>query len=483
MKLPTVLALAALLPAAVLAGPAPQIICNDGPVPGKLCVSDCKSDGLYFPAPGGLIPSINLPDFTLSFDGATTPATVTASANNVSVGVGIPTWLGFLGSKFLGVGSEISFGGPGQPAVATVVTPDYVPASGTVKEGVINLSLKDQAVKVKDTKGLGAFLKNVLAAKGFQRIRLQGFADAKADIINDPFGGNSCLRYIPFDLETSTLKGLEGLQDLKVVGQATLLKGTPDALTLSVPVTLSNPSNIGLTLRSTTVTLPLSRSGVALGTIALPAFSLPPNAKNVPITATATIARGTDDATKKAVDALVSDFSGGKAVQVDVAGGKAKGIEVLDEALGALRYVGLGLPSNTVPLIKSATADSATLDYPDPDNGFVVELASTLVATNPFDVPITVNGIAADLTYQGAACVRVDTSALGFKIPPRSEGKSPVFKIRITTTDPKCDEFVQRQLFGDTVLVDVASKLAVAVDGFEGVTLTYAQGGVSVNTV
>ncbi|KAJ3211633.1 hypothetical protein HDU67_004388 [Dinochytrium kinnereticum] len=480
MKITAVIAIAAALlaPPLTAAGAPPQIICNDGYVDGKICLSDCKSPGVYIPKLGNLISSISLPSFSLDFD-ATTPTHALATSKNVQVALGIPTWLGFLGTNFVGAGAVIGVGSVGAKTAGTLVSPDYGAASGTVSEGTVSLDIVNAKLSIDDPAVFGEFLKTTLQTSGPAPVRLKGYANNKADLIKDPFNSFTCLRYVGFDLTSSSLSGLGGLKKTVISALPVIKSGVPgEGIKLQIPLTIENPSNIVLNIKNSDVTLDLLFEGQTVGTVVLPALKLASGVNKVDATAFVnpkSLPAGL--ATRK----LFSQFTGGVASNVMVANGRASGLKVLDAALGSLSIPQV-LPAQQEKLILNAQADGNTLEFID-DSGFIITMKSTITAFNPFDVPVTITNIKADLNYKSTTCVQTNSPiTTPFTIPPKSSLTSPTFPIIINTTNPICDEFVSAQLQGSTSLLDVKSVLAIAVDRF-GSEIEYEQGDVSVTTV
>ncbi|KAJ3093779.1 hypothetical protein HDU97_009044 [Phlyctochytrium planicorne] len=478
MKLTTIFTLLSALTATAVAGTVPPIVCDQGYIPGKICISDCKSPGLYVPKVGNLIKSISLPSFALTFD-SKSPQKAVASSKGVQVELGIPKWLGFLGSNFIGAGAVIGVGIPGGASVGTLVSPDYQPASGTISGGVVSLDINNADLKVNDAAGFADFLAGTLLKSGPVTLRLNGYADNKADIINDPFNAHTCLNYVAFDLTSSTLSGLGGLKETIITDIPKIVSGDPaKGIALSIPLSIKNPSNIALNLKNSNVNLDLTFDGQKVGVVTLPNLSLQSGANTVQ--ATALVTPPTSAVGAQAVKKLFSQFTGGVVSNVSVGNGKAEGLSVLDKALGALNIPQV-LPAQKQPLVNAAKADGQTLTYLDAD-GFVISMNSTLDAANPFDVPVTIVKIDATLSYQGVECVTVSAPISGFSIPPKGSAISPAFPIIINTKDkPACDEFVNQQLTGGTSHLELKSTLTLAVDRF-GSQIDYVQQGVSVTT-
>ncbi|KAJ3207160.1 hypothetical protein HDU67_007629 [Dinochytrium kinnereticum] len=453
------------------------------------CLSDCThGDGIQLPMPIPLIKNINLPNFKLDFDPNNNPDLPKATSTGVKVELDVPGWLSFIDFQFEGAGASIAVGAPGGPLVAQIDTPDYEKATGSIKEKGVGLNIEQKDFKPLTKEGMEALLKFITLNSGPTPVRMKGRANNKAKF-PAPFNRDVCLRYINFDVVSTSLIGLGGLKDTKITGLPVIKSGNPvKGIELQVPLTITNPSNIELNTR-TDITMDLQFEGQTVGTVVLPKFVLGPGANN--ILATSYVHPDPKNipqllATKK----MFSQFSGGVASNVVVGKGKAEGLPLLDQALEALSIPQV-LPANQEKLIISSKADGNKLAFPEtyPDTGEVndgsyVTMEATLTSFNPFDVPVMIVQVNAKLLYKGKVCVEVNAPVQGFVIPPKQSVVSPSIPIVIDSRGDRfdtCQEFVSLQLSGAESFLDVQSTLTLVIDKYPS-QIDYVQSAVSVKT-
>ncbi|KAJ3103349.1 hypothetical protein HDU96_009296 [Phlyctochytrium bullatum] len=443
----------------------------------QYCIGVCgNTDGFVLPMPIPLIKSIDLPNFALEFDQNGAPfATVTGA----KVGLDVPGWLSYIDLQFQGVTSDIILADPATGLkLARIASEPFSAAKGSISSKAISLDINKRPFEVLLEPGVRGLLKAITLTPGPKVVRLDGIADNKVTF-PAPYAEERCLSGVQFKNIRSTIIGLGGLKDTVITAIPKVVSGNPtEGIKLSVPLKITNPSTVAL-YANRDITLNLSFNNVVLGTVVLPNFRLNPGVNEV-VATSFVHPDPTNIPALLATKQLFSQFVGGIPSAVVVGNGKAAGLPILDDALGALS-IPQTLPPQTDKLIIDATAYANTLNYPDPNDGFLITMQSILSAYNPFDVPVVIVGIDATLTYKGAACVFVKTQVSGFVIPPKSQGKSPSLLTTIKTTDPICDEFVQNQLFGETALVSTDSTLTIVVGSYPS-QISYKQDGVSVST-
>ncbi|KAJ3102070.1 hypothetical protein HDU97_000784 [Phlyctochytrium planicorne] len=455
------------------------------------CISTCQNDGDKLPMPIPLIRDIDMPNFSLEFDPAN-PNSPKATASGVAVKLDVPGWLSFIDMKFLNVGSNIAVGIPGKPTVAVVSTPDSDPAlpGSSISSKQVNVDIAGKELKFTDFAGLQEFLKYMTLTDGPVGIHLKGSANNKVQFPGK-FSDIACLRYIPFDVQSTSLKGLGGLKQARITKIPTIVAGEPSTgVKLNVELEITNPSTVTLITHSD-IKMDLVFEGQVVGKVILPNFELK-QGKFIVQAVSYVKADLTNRNQALAVKKMFSQFSSGVVSAVTVQNGKADPLPLLDAALGAVT-IPQQLPPNDKPLIINAKADGNTLNYLD-DSGFLIGMNTTLESYNPFDVPVRIVSVEGYLSYKGSKCITVkNTLAPAFVLGPRSSGTTPPIPVIISTldpnspadkptADPNCDEFVNAQLIGGTSVLSAFTDLTIVVDRYPNI-ISYVQEKVSVTTV
>ncbi|KAJ3101229.1 hypothetical protein HDU97_001580 [Phlyctochytrium planicorne] len=455
------------------------------------CISTCKDDGDKLPMPIPLIKDIDMPNFSLEFDPAN-PSSPKATANNVAVKLDVPGWLNFIDMKFLNVGSNIAVGIPGQETVATVSTPDTDEAlpGSSIAAKAVKVNIQGKELKPTNFAGLQQFLKYMTLQDGPVPIHLKGSANNKVQFPGK-FADQACLRYIPFDVQSSSLKGLGGLKQARITKIPTIVAGDPvNGVKLNVELEITNPSTVTLITHSD-IKMDLLFENQVVGKVVLPNFEL----KQGVFTVNAVSFVKADPGNAKQAAAtrkMFSQFSTGVKSDVVVSNGMADGLPLLDAALAAVS-IPQQLPAIDVPLIVSAEARGG-LETPEEYGGFVAIMNSTLLSTNPFDVPVRITHVEGNLFYKGHNCANIST-AIDFTVPAKSTIRSPTMSIIIdvrekkwlpgdedTNLDKTCDDFVSTQTNFETALLDARTALTIVVDRYENV-IDYVQKDVPVRSV
>ncbi|KAI8850182.1 hypothetical protein BC829DRAFT_442420 [Chytridium lagenaria] len=412
--------------------------------PGSYCLGDCKEDGLKLP-----MPSLSLKTFY---------------RHRRFVKLGVPEWLSYINFAFSGAGASIAIGAPG-PLIAQIDTPDYETATGSIKEGTVGLNIVEKDFKALSKEGMEQLLKFITLNSGPTPVRMKGVANNKAKFPAPFDRGDVCLRYINFDIVSTSLIGLGGLRDT--------------GIELEVPLAITNPSNIVLHANAD-ITMDFVFDKQKLGTVVLEKFRLEKGVNNLKA--------------KAFVHPDPTNFTGGVVSDVTVGNGKAEGLELLDAALQAVS-IPQKLPANQDKLIIDAVANGLTLDYPAtyPDTGLPNDLGlfatleASLTAYNPFHVPVTIVKVTGKLFYKGIACLLIDTPVKGFTIPPRSSIVSPPILTGFDNReDPRddslCNEFLGKQLSGEKSLLELRNTLTIVIDKGYLSQIDYVQKDVSVST-
>ncbi|KAJ3102117.1 hypothetical protein HDU97_000759 [Phlyctochytrium planicorne] len=390
-----------------------QTFCNNGLVPGSLCLHNCEGNGLYVRAPP-LVTSISLPSFQLDFD-PNNGFRPLASASGVKVGISIPSTLSTVRLAFTNAGSSISIGIPGANLVANIVTNDGDQASGDSDSKVINLGFNRAPLAINDENGFKEFLKSVTLASGDVQVRMAGFANTKAvaSSATSDFAGisnNVCLRYVGFDT-TSTLKGFGGLQSTSINGPPKILGGQRDrGIQLDINLVLNNPSNVVLNANAD-ASFDLFYNNANCGTVILPNVQVQPGRNDLKATS---YAKGDGSTCRE----MLTKFTGGQDINVLVRNGRVPQVPSLEYAFGALALPPQRLESNKQPLIAGAFIGGIKIGIP-------ITASSAITATNPFDSPVTITHITANIKRDGDVIGVIDTDVSGFILPTKGSARSP----------------------------------------------------------
>ncbi|KAI9322013.1 hypothetical protein DFJ73DRAFT_921918 [Zopfochytrium polystomum] len=459
--------------------------CGD-PRDGLICMSsECKTGNGVWLKTTPLITGISLSNFDLQFQQGQPYAL--ASSNGVAISVSLPDSLSGLYLSFTKASAAIGVGLPGGPVVGNLKV-DGAPALGNSTSRLVSIDLKNvpfaPAAADQDTiLNFEKVFQGITLQSGNVPLGMSGYATNSASISDGLLPGmdptDVCLENIKFSV-TSSLIGLGGLKDTTITSIPIMKGGSPSTgLELSVNVKIVNPSTITLKLNSD-VTLALQSQGSNIGSVVLPNFSLGLGANTY-------TARGylfpaaSDAAAVSAASTLVAQFVAGTASPVVVASGKAANLPALDLALGSLSIPQTLPGSAGTPLLVNATGDLGTLGI-SPDGFSYLSFNSTILAENPFDVPVSIVNVSSTVSYIGHPCIFIDaTFDEGvFLIPPKGRALSPQLftRLPVTQTDPVCDSQVVIDFVNGPIVTDTVSVLTISVGGYR-TTFKYVQNGLT----
>ncbi|KAJ3417014.1 hypothetical protein HDV05_007496 [Chytridiales sp. JEL 0842] len=501
MQLSNLLLLASLV--AGISAQAPR--CDKGAVPGFFCLSNCKGNGIYQKASRSLVEGIELVDFKLDFDPAS-PWSPKATAETINAALWIPPSLASVPMEFTQARSSISVGpaglGPNGPLIAKLTVPDYTPAYGTSEAKQLKLSLKSVPFEVSNQRGFAAFFRETTLKEGDEPLRMAGYADTRAVVINSGKGNlqkrtafgkhmsvealmadesvevvarvfederlnrmlfaanadgsptNVCLEYVNFDV-TSKLIGLGGLKESKVTALPSVIGGNPaTGIELSFPLSVFSPSNIQLNA-NTDVTFDLFFQSQKVGTVIIPNLTLR-EGENKYIAKSFVHPDETSIPAQLAAKQLLTNFNGGVNTTVQVLNGRSSNMPSLDLAFSSLKLENV-LPSSTARLI-----ETSTFKVLDLETAF-----ATIVAYNAFDTEVRILKVVSKLLYKNTVIAVVeDTVAGGFAIPARSTAQSPDLKMKLDVNEVSLEFLQYLDANGRKGFVDIESTLTLSVGGY-----------------
>ncbi|KAI9336410.1 hypothetical protein DFJ73DRAFT_798685 [Zopfochytrium polystomum] len=458
------------------------------PRDGLICMSSqCRTGNGVWLKTTPLITGIELSNFNLNFPPGKPFAL--ASSKGVKISISVPDSLSQLFLDFTQVTSTIGVGLPGGPPVGSLVVAN-VPARGdsTSKAVLIDLDSVVFAPASSDAAVVDAFTKvfaAITATPGPIPLGMSGVAANAANISDVMLPGmdptDVCLENVQFKV-TSTLIGLGGLKDTTITAPPRIIGGNPTTgLQLAVDVQIKNPSTITLQL-NTDVTLALTAQNATVGSVVLPNFSLAAGTNTY--TATGYLAPDpTNPAALRAAVSLIARFVAGAPSPIVVGPGRATNLPALDPAFSTLSIPQTLPGSAGQPLISRAAVLIATKGLDTSTSPPALTFASTVVAANPFDAPVAILAIAAQIAYAGVVCVQLSGAfAEGeFVVEPKASATSPRVQIRVPlqTGHPECDQQLTANLLRGTISVDVSSTLTISVGGFHA-PFPYSQKNVTI---
>ncbi|KAJ3073371.1 hypothetical protein HK102_006016 [Quaeritorhiza haematococci] len=340
-------------------------------------------------------------------------------------------------------------------------------AGGSLASGGVKFDFEGVDMQVLEESAFADFVKEVTVTSGPVEVLFKGSAEVAARV-NQPInfipgfpfnvGASVCLGDVPFR-ENVVLNGMGGLKDAKVNGPVKVLAGDTDSLTLSIPIQLNNPSNIKLSAGNIQQTLVYQ--GQVMGRVFMDNLVLDTGANN--IQARAVFKPETPEALAAGMD-LLSKFASGSDSAVQVLGSDdSSPIKVLGKALSSLD-IPTTLPGNNIPLITRGR-----VGIPNVFNG---KASGSFDVTNPYDVPLTINGFKATMTHNGKQIGSVEASfeSGAFTVEPQKETRSPNFSVNVSISLGVFQSLItQGKLF-----VDIQSTIDAKIGEFP-VKLEYSQ--------
>ncbi|KAI0268735.1 hypothetical protein BC834DRAFT_651204 [Gloeopeniophorella convolvens] len=290
--------------------------------------------------------------------------------------------------------------------------------NSTDTEGTINITIQNTALSIPDpSKPIFSAFDAELTDLEFAHFRLEGHARAVANLSL----GTLTLDPINFNV-SSGLWGLKGLQGLVSIGGVDVLGGTQDALSLSINVTIDNPSNLNLGLGD--LTLQLFKTGSLIGTTTLPNLTLDIGQNSV-------AAQGTFSPNNSPEGQQVLDnFVGKKDSILNIVGysGGTK-IASLVQAVQTLNLTA------TLPGLKNDLISTAALTVL-PTTGHENNITHVSVAiVNPFTTGLSITGVRSNVTTRGIYLGTIATST-NFTSAGKATTNSPMLDLDLNMDPP-----------------------------------------------
>ncbi|KAK0546638.1 hypothetical protein OC846_005187, partial [Tilletia horrida] len=249
---------------------------------------------------------------------------------------------------------------------------------------------------------------------GFQ---LNGSSSA---LTNTPIG-QVLLNGIKFNVPSGLL-GLDALTKYPtVINSVDVTGGTRDALQLNVNTSLVNPSNLNLSVGSTTFNL---YNQVLLGNVTLPNLNLAIGTNTV-------IGQSNFDPNRDPIGIeTLNRFVSGQNTQLNITGfNGSSNIASLDPTLGGLRL------NATLPGLKATLVQYANLTVL-PTTGITNDIAETRVGlNNPFTAPLEITRIVSNVSSHGIFVASINTS-LAFTAAGKTVTGSPSFPLTLNLFPP-----------------------------------------------
>ncbi len=192
------------------------------------------------------------------------------------------------------------------------------------------------------------------------------------------------------------------------------MRGTAEDISISLDLQLFNPSNVRLSMG--TVLFEMMYQGRKIGYLGIEDVKLKPNAWST-FTGLALYAPRTQQ-DKEAGIQLLSAFSSGKDQMVSVRGSdRSSDIKALLPTLKQLEIPALLPAPKNQPLIVNSSFTFPHLIF--------LRSKARLFAYNPFEVPVNITHIEAEMFYQGSLLGKINETINGFVIPPKGVARSP----------------------------------------------------------
>ncbi|TBU23049.1 hypothetical protein BD311DRAFT_704566 [Dichomitus squalens] len=374
-----------------------------------------------FKAPGPISPikSISIGDMALVFSEQNAWAPI-ASSRSVQAELELPfgfnVSIGQLSNSFniTDEGSVVS--GLSAPPSASVSQIDVV--NSTCTRGTVNITIDDTPLAIPDASHpiFSVFTRNLTNSSSLP-FQLEGNARAVANTSI----GQLTLDPIIFNV-ASSLKGLQGLKQLVDIGTVDVIGGSTEAIHLTIPMNIQNPSN--LVLSTGDLSLQLFRYGALLGTILIPDMTL--QRGNNSFSAQGNF---TPNDTPQGMRTL-NEFVGGTDVEVAASGyGQSTPIESLVSAFESLN-VSASLPALEANLIGSASL--SVLDTTSQQNNTV---HATVSLTNPFTAELAITHVNSNISFHSISLGTID-APVAFSSEGNSTTESPALDLALNL-DPE----------------------------------------------
>ncbi|KAJ3724969.1 hypothetical protein DFJ43DRAFT_1197841 [Lentinula guzmanii] len=305
----------------------------------------------------------------------------------------------------------------GDEVIAGLSTPEGASTSSievvnsTFTAGTINITIENTNLSVPDPQhpNFSLFNANITSLPSVD-FQLVGHSRAIANLSI----GQITLDPIKFNVP-STLDGLQGLNGLTTIHSVDVLGGTTEGITLSINVSIVNPSNLNLSTGD--LTMQLTRDGALLGTALLPNLDLIMG--NNSITAQSTFASNNNMQAQETLD----QFVGKQDVQLSIVGfSSSTAVASLTQAFETLE-IGLVLPALTTNLLNIASLKVL------PTTGVTNNVSDVTVSlANPFTAALDVTGIQSTVSAFGINLGTIQTST-NFSSAGKSNTTSPTLPL------------------------------------------------------
>ncbi|TBU46075.1 hypothetical protein BD309DRAFT_663805 [Dichomitus squalens] len=338
------------------------------------------------------IKSIAIGDMALAFTPGTAWAPLMDSRTvraSMELPFGFGVSIGQIANSFNITKGGAVVGGLSTPESAS--TSEIHVVNSTFTQGTINITIDSTPLVVPDGSHpvFSGFNRNLTDSTQLP-FQLEGHARAVANMSI----GQITLDPIKFNV-TSGLDGLQGLNNLVEIGSVDVVGGSTEAIHLSIPVNITNPSNLQLSTGN--LNLQLFRGDAAMGTTLMPNLTLQMGHNSL-------MAQGnfTPNGSPQGIQTL-NDFVGGSDVEVLISGySQSTAVGSLLEAFESLNITA------TLPALKSNLLNSASLEVL-PSTGRANDLAHTTVSlANPFTADLVITSVQSNVTFHGITLGTID---------------------------------------------------------------------------
>ncbi|KIK68835.1 hypothetical protein GYMLUDRAFT_34828 [Collybiopsis luxurians FD-317 M1] len=305
----------------------------------------------------------------------------------------------------------------GDLVVAGLSTPEGASTSSiqvvnsTFTHGTINITIENTNLSVPDPEhpNFSQFNANITTLDT-ANFRLVGQSRAIANLSI----GQITLDPIKFDVPSSLL-GLQGLNGLTTIHGVDVVGGTTEGITLSINVTIVNPSNLNLSTGD--LTLELQRDNATLGTALLPNLTLMMG--NNSIIAQSTFASNSNPQAQATLD----QFVGKQDVELSIGGySGSTSIVSLLQAFEAL-HIGATLPGLTTNLLNTASLEVL------PTTGVTNNISNVKVElSNPFSAALDITSIQSSVSSFGITLGTIQAS-INFSSDGKTNTTSPTLPL------------------------------------------------------
>ncbi|KAJ1547553.1 hypothetical protein HK405_005542 [Cladochytrium tenue] len=352
-----------------------------------------------------LVSNISIPSMSVVFDPSdTTGAKVLTSA---SVNANFKSPFDF-SLSIEEVEQALNFLDSSSNVFATLNTPLSAAtsdqAAGTLKTSFTNATL---AMVTGQDSSYQEFFRSITLDSSY-KVAIKGSVNTVANTAV----GNVTINNVTLD-DSITFSGFQGLSDV-TVDSVTVQSGSSSGIQLAIGTTIQNPSTISIDF-GTDVVMDLLYNGQNVGSVTLPKLALVPGANSV---TASSVFDPTDDASVAQGRVLLSNFLAGSTSGVTIVGtGSSVPYTELQPAFDGLT-ISTSLPGQTTQIVASTSlAVSISSSTATTATG-----TAYLYINNPFEAPLGINHITADIRHNGALLGTIDEdfSASPLSVPAGS---------------------------------------------------------------